>query len=105
QVEQEGIADLVKVWKYSEAVQLERNKERRLAYKEEIAGWNVENEQVKSERRKPRWSKPKLRKLESPFPRPGVDAQETEGQPDANIEADKTDDGSSGNESDGGSKV
>ncbi|KIK95077.1 hypothetical protein PAXRUDRAFT_409442 [Paxillus rubicundulus Ve08.2h10] len=84
---------------------MERNKERRLAYKEDIARWNAENEQAKSERRKPRWSKPKLGKLESPFPRPGVDAQETEGQPDANIEAEGTDNGSSNNESDGGSKV
>ncbi|KIK77751.1 hypothetical protein PAXRUDRAFT_165834 [Paxillus rubicundulus Ve08.2h10] len=104
-VEREEIADLVKAWKGAEAARLERNKERRLVYKEEIARWNAENEQVKSERRKPRWSKPKLEKLESPFPRPSVDAHETEGQPDANIEAGSTDDGSSDNESDGGSEA
>ncbi|KAF9220261.1 hypothetical protein BS17DRAFT_644709, partial [Gyrodon lividus] len=58
------IADLVKAWKGAEAMWLERNKERRLVYKEEMARWNVKNKQVKSERRKPRWSKPKLEKLE-----------------------------------------
>ncbi|KAF9223497.1 hypothetical protein BS17DRAFT_674137, partial [Gyrodon lividus] len=97
------IANLVKVWKGAEAAQLEENKERRLVYKEEIVRWDAENKQAKSERRKPMWSKPKLKKLESLFPRPIVDTQETEGQPDANIniEADETDDGSSDNESDG----
>ncbi|KIK99439.1 hypothetical protein PAXRUDRAFT_132015, partial [Paxillus rubicundulus Ve08.2h10] len=73
--------------------------------REEIVRWNVENKQAKSERRKPRWSKPKFKKLESPFPRPSIDTQETEGQPDANIEAGETDDRSSNNKSDGGSKA
>ncbi|KAF8837151.1 hypothetical protein BDN67DRAFT_909773 [Paxillus ammoniavirescens] len=108
-VEREEMADLVKVWKDAEAAWLERNKERRLAYKEEVARWNTENEQAKLERRKPRWCKPKLGKLESPLPRPSVDSdtQGAEDLPDsdANTKADEnvdeSDDGNSDGETDG----
>ncbi|KAG1895259.1 uncharacterized protein F5891DRAFT_984342 [Suillus fuscotomentosus] len=89
QIEREGRAAAMAVWKEAEAARLKRNEERRATYKEEVRLREEERDCAKLEKCRPRWTKPKQGKLELPIPKPTLDDVE-----DNDID---------GNDSDGGS--
>ncbi|KIK73494.1 hypothetical protein PAXRUDRAFT_67689, partial [Paxillus rubicundulus Ve08.2h10] len=60
-------------WKETEATRLERIRIRRQVYKDEPPSWEAERDLAKVERRRTRWTQPKLGKLEPPFPKPAID--------------------------------
>ncbi|KAG0700882.1 hypothetical protein DFH29DRAFT_806981 [Suillus ampliporus] len=98
QIEREGRAAAMAVWKEAEAAQLKRNEERRATYKEEVRLWEEERDCAKLEKRQPRWTKPKQGKLESPLPKPTLDDVEEDDERGVNEDEDID-----GNDSDGGS--
>ncbi|KAG1884074.1 hypothetical protein F4604DRAFT_1575094, partial [Suillus subluteus] len=75
-----------------------RNEERRATYKEEVRLWEEERDCAKLEKRRPRWTKPKQGKLESPLPKPTLDDVEEDDECGVNEDEDID-----GNDSDGGS--
>ncbi|KAG2359336.1 hypothetical protein BDR07DRAFT_1415334, partial [Suillus spraguei] len=72
------------------SVWLVRNEACRTAYRDQVKLWEAERDQVKLERWRLAWNKPKLGKLEAPLPRPMLN------DPEASKEghSDKSDGGS-----------
>ncbi|KAI6019098.1 hypothetical protein EDC04DRAFT_2576127 [Pisolithus marmoratus] len=78
QKRREERAEEMAVWKAAEVERRERNKARKLAYKVELATWEVERDAAKLLRRQPCWKQPKLGKLEPPLPKPVFESAERE---------------------------
>jgi hypothetical protein len=78
-------------WKEAEAARLERNRVRRQAYKDELVTWEAERDLAKAERRRTRWTQPKLGKLESPLPKPAfesVHGEDGNGDDECSVDSD-----------------
>ncbi|KAG1747030.1 uncharacterized protein EDB91DRAFT_1079671 [Suillus paluster] len=76
-------ACLMKAWKEEDGKQLERNEAHRqeFEYKEELRQWEEEQAKAKLEKRRLRYVKPKLRRLEVSLPKPTlthIDEEEPE---------------------------
>ncbi|KAG6370419.1 hypothetical protein JVT61DRAFT_12031 [Boletus reticuloceps] len=69
--QKEQQSNLFLAWKEADDARKKRNKEQKTAYHQQLALWNHEQEQAKTERRRVSWVKPKLGKLEAPLPKPG----------------------------------
>jgi hypothetical protein len=89
----EAQSGVMAAWKEADNARKQRNKDQRSTYHEELRLWEVERNLAKQEKRRTRWAKPKLGKLEAPAPRLVVESGDGDGE-------DEEDDGNG--ESDGG---
>ncbi|KAG1888132.1 hypothetical protein F4604DRAFT_2032175 [Suillus subluteus] len=94
----EGRAAAMAVWKEAEGSAAEEKRGTSATYKEEVRLWEEERDCAKLEKRRPRWTKPKQGKLESPLPKPTLDDVEEDDECGVNEDEDID-----GNDSDGGS--
>lgn len=69
----------------------ERNSVLKSEWEKEVGKWEVEKNSAKCDRRKPRWTKPKMQPIEKLIPKPKVAdfAEEREG--DEEIDEDESD--------------
>ena len=69
-------AESLVAWKKEEEERKAHNEKRRQLHQAAVKDWEAERDQVKSEKWRPRWTKPKLTGIEGPIKRPKKVADE-----------------------------
>ena len=93
--------EAIGVWKVREMDRKEQNSALKLEWEKDVRKWEVERNSAKSERRKPRWTKPKMPAMEKPIPKPKVaDFVEESESAEENEEMEGEDTESDGSDSD-----
>ncbi len=64
--------EAIGVWKVREMDRKGQNSALKLEWEKDVRKWEVERNSAKCERRKPRWTKPKIPAMEKPIPKPKV---------------------------------
>jgi len=64
--------EAIGVWKVREMDRKEQNSVLKLEWEKEVKKWEIERNSAKCERRKPRWTKPKMPPMEKTIPKPKV---------------------------------
>jgi len=88
-------AEAIGIWKVREMDRKEQNSVLKTEWEKDVRKWEVEKNSAKCDRRKPRWTKPKMPTMEKPIPKPKVAdfAEESESVEEEN-EGEDTSDGS-----------
>jgi hypothetical protein len=69
-VSRESYKGAVTIWKVRDDDRKSANRVLKQAWEKEVQPWEIERDSVKSDRRKPRWTKPKMQKMDKGVPKP-----------------------------------